>query len=89
METRGNQMDSAELLRRIRDEINCKVEVPGPEWKTSRQWMQEWGMQLSQTNRMISIAVRAGIMERKVFRVSCDGRPHYPVPHYRARDSAP
>lgn len=85
METRGNQMDSAELLRRIRDEINCKVEVPSPEWKTARQWMQEWGMQLSQTNRMIGIAVRSGIMERKVFRISCDGRPHYPVPHYRAR----
>lgn len=78
-------MESAELLKRIRDEINCKIEVPSPEWKTSKQWMDEWGLQLSQTNRLLQSAVRSGIMERKNFRIACEGRPHYPVPHYRER----
>ena len=76
-------MESAELLKRIRDQINCKIEAPSPEWKTSRQWAAEWGLQLSQTNRFLQSALREGIMERKNFRIACDGRAHYPVPHYR------
>jgi hypothetical protein len=76
-------MESAELLRRIRDELLRKVELPTAEWKTSRQWMEEWGLHQSQTNRLLQQAVEAGIMEAKPFRVPCSTRASYPIPHYR------
>lgn len=76
-------MESAELLKRIRDEINRKIEIPSSEWKTARDYVQEWGMQQSQTNRLLSQAVESGIMERKLFRIPHSGRTSYPTPHYR------
>lgn len=76
-------MESAELLKRIRDELQRKVDVPTSEWKTARQWMQEWEMQQSQTNRMLTLAVENGLMERKLFRIPCSSRSSYPTPHYR------
>jgi hypothetical protein len=79
----GNSMESAELLRRIRDEIQRKIEIPTSEWKTSREWMQEWDLKQSQTNRTLSQGVELGIMEAKTFRIPCPVRGSYPVPHYR------
>lgn len=76
-------MESSELLKRIRDEINRKIEIPSSEWKTARDYVQEWGMQQSQTNRLLSQAVESGIMERKLFRIPHSGRTSYPTPHYR------
>ncbi len=76
-------MESSELLRRIRDELQGRIVKPGEGWKTSRQWAVEWGLQQSQTNRLLSRAVEAGIMERSQFRVACENRGCYPVPHYR------
>lgn len=76
-------MESAELLRRIRDELQRKIQTPSSEWKTSRQWMAEWGLAQSQTNRRLNQAVHLGIMEVQQFRVPCPARGSYPVPHYR------
>lgn len=76
-------MESAELLRRIRDEIQRKVEIPSSEWKTSKQWAVLWGLQQSQTNRMLNTAVESGVMESKLFRIPMPTRGSYPVPHYR------
>lgn len=81
----GNSMESAELLRRIRDEIQRKIEIPTSEWKTSREWMQEWDLKQSQTNRTLSQGVELGIMEAKTFRIPCPIRGSYPVPHYRRK----
>lgn len=81
-------MDSSELLRRIRDKINRKVEIPSGEWKTSRQWAALWGLQQSQTNRLLASAVDAGVMEAKSFRVPCSTRVSYPIPHYREKPKA-
>lgn len=83
MVPRREKMESAELLKRIRDELQRKVDVPTSEWKTARQWMQEWEMQQSQTNRMLTLAVENGLMERKLFRIPCSSRSSYPTPHYR------
>ncbi len=83
MVPRRNKMESSELLKRIRDELQRKIEVPTSEWKTARQWMEEWEMQQSQTNKMLTIAVENGIMERKLFRIPHSGRTSYPTPHYR------
>jgi len=76
-------MESSELLRLIRDEIKLTIQSPTEEWKTVVQWGTEWGLQRAQTARMLSIAVKAGIMEHKRFRISMPMRQSYPVPHYR------
>lgn len=76
-------MESSELLRRIRHELQRKVETPESEWKTSRQWAKTWGLQQSQTNRLLTSAVESGVMEVKLFRIPMPTRGSYPVPHYR------
>ena len=85
MATDRNTMESAELLRRIRDEIQRKIEIPTSEWKTSREWMQEWDLKQSQTNRTLTQGVELGIMEARTFRIPCPVRGSYPVPHYRRK----
>lgn len=76
-------MESSELLKRIREELQLKMVKPPEGWKTSKQWAREWGLQQSQTNRILNRAVDAGIMEQAQFRVACSNRGCYPVPHYR------
>lgn len=78
-------MESSELLKHIRRELQRKIEIPTPEWKTSRQWAVEWGLKQSQTNRFLNLAVEEGIMEVKTFRVPCPTRTSYPCPHYRQK----
>jgi hypothetical protein len=76
-------MESAELLRRIRNELLQKTEQPTEGWKTAKQWMGEWGLHQSQTTRLLQRAVDAGIMEVRPFRMPCSNRSSYPIPHYR------
>ena len=76
-------MESSELLRRIREEVQQTIQTPGPEWKTVQEWGAEWGLQRAQTNRLITAALRSGIMEAKKFRIQMPLRTSYPVPHYR------
>ena len=78
-------MESAELLKLIRDEIQHTIQSPTEDWKTVAQWGAEWGLQRAQTARMLSVAVRAGIMEHKRFRLFMPMRHSYPVPHYRKK----
>jgi hypothetical protein len=81
----GKNMESSELLKLIRDEIQHTIQSPTADWKTVAQWGTEWGLQRAQTARMLSVAVRAGIMEHKRFRLSMPMRHSYPVPHYRKK----
>lgn len=83
----GNSMESSELLRRIRDEIQRKIEFPTSEWKTSKEWMAEFDLKQSQTNRILTQGVELGIMEAKTFRIPCPVRGSYPVPHYRRKQT--
>ena len=83
METRRDKMESSELLKRIRDELQRKVEIPTDEWKTALKWGEEWGLARAQTNQMLTAAVANGIMELKTFRIPMATRASYPVPHYR------
>jgi hypothetical protein len=78
-------MESSELLKRIRDEIQRKIEIPTSEWKTSREWMKEWDLKQSQTQRTLTQGVELGIMEARTFRIPCPVRGSYPVPHYRRK----
>ena len=80
-------MESAELLRRIRDELGKKVQVPDSEWKTARQWGIVWGLGPAQTSKMILQGIESGLMEMQRFRVSTATRGAYPIPHYRCVSS--
>lgn len=83
MATERNDMESAELLRRIREEIRQTLQTPDTGWKTVHEWAEEWGLQRAQTNRLITAALKSGIMEAKKFRIPMPLRASYPVPHYR------
>ena len=76
-------MESAELLKRIRDELGKKVQVPDSEWKTARQWSSVWNLCLSQTNKLLLQGIESGLVEMQRFRVSTATRGAYPIPHYR------
>ena len=76
-------MESSELLRQIRSAIQGQIETPTDEWKTSRQWMREWGLKQSQTNRILNDALESGMMEVRSYRIACATRSSYPTPHYR------
>ncbi len=76
-------MESAELLRQIRNELQNRPQAPDSEWKTARQWGSVWNLCISQTNRMLMIAVENGIMEMRKFRIPTPTRGAYPIPHYR------
>lgn len=76
-------MESAELLRRIRDELCKRPKVPDSEWKTARQWGTVWGLGPAQTSKMILQGIESGLMEMQRFRVSTPTRGSYPIPHYR------
>ncbi len=76
-------MESSELLRRIRAEINKTLEIPSPEWKSTDQWGKIWGLKSAQTGRLLRIAVDKGLMESRKFRIPCQSRGSYPIPHFR------
>ena len=80
-------MESAELLKRIRDELGKKVQVPDSEWKTARQWGIVWNLCLSQTNKLLLQGIESGLVEMQRFRVSTATRGVYPIPHYRCVSS--
>lgn len=80
-------MDSAELLRLIRKELLGKLESPSQEWKTRKQWAEQWNFGASQTGRFITAALSAGLMEQRTFRVQCEGRACYPKPYYRIKET--
>lgn len=83
MVTRGNTMESAELLKRIRDELQKRPQAPDSEWKTARQWGSVWGLGISQTNKMLLQGIESGLIQMERFRVLTHTRGAYPVPHYR------
>ena len=67
-------------MRRLRLRLNEVEKVPEG-YRTTLQWQKLWKLARSQTNQIISAAVRKKWMTRRVFRVVSGGRV-YPVPHY-------
>ena len=76
-------MESAELLRRLRTELQRRPQVPDSEWKTARQWSSVWNLCLSQTNKLLLQGIESGLVEMQRFRISTPTRGAYPIPHYR------
>ena len=80
-------MESSELLRRLRTELQKRPQVPDCEWKTARQWGSVWGLGLSQTNKLLLQGIESGLVEMQRFRVTTATRGTYPIPHYRCVSS--
>jgi len=64
-----------------------KLESPSQEWKTRKQWGEQWDIGGTQAGRFIAAALSAGLMERRTFRVQCEGRACYPKPYYRIKET--
>lgn len=60
------------------------MEVPGPEWKTTRQIAEDQGLSVSYTSTVIRELTRAGKVEIKKFMVATESKA-YPVPHYKIK----
>lgn len=78
-------MESAELLRLIRNAVGNKPETVPPGWRTARDLAEQWGIQIGQTLKHLREGMAAGVIEFRKFRVENGQRGVYPVPHYRAK----
>lgn len=62
------------MLMRIMQEINKSVQTPDKGFQTVEVWMSRWKCQHVTAGVYIRQAIKAGIMEMRLFRVSCKGR---------------
>lgn len=76
-------MESAQLLKRLREAIANKPEHVPDGWKTTNQWADEWGVTNTAAGVLLGRAHRVGAIDRKIFRIKTGGRGNYPTPHYK------
>ena len=73
------------VLKAVLAEIHKSVQKPDAGFLTIDQWSQHWGYAHVQTSRLIQIAIKAKILERRDFRVSTHNRvrlmAHYGKPN--------
>ena len=83
MASERTELDSAELLNKLRLAIaNQPEEVPDG-WKTSLQWSQIWNISPNAAGIILSKSARIGEMESRKFRIITGNRGAYPTIHYR------
>lgn len=63
-----------DVLRAVLAEIHKSVQKPDKGFLTIQQWAERWGYKNVQAGRIILRAVKAGILERRNFRVCTKGR---------------
>ena len=72
------------VLKAVLAEIHKTVQKPDAGFYTIDQWSEQWGYAHVQTSRLIQIAIKAKILERRDFRVSTHNRvrlmAHYGKP---------
>lgn len=83
MASERTELDSAELLKKLRLAIANKPENVPDGWKTSLQWSQIWNISPNAAGIILSQSVRIGEMEGRKFRVIAGNRGAYPTLHYR------
>lgn len=76
-------MESSELLKLIRNAINCKADNVPEGWKTIKEYSKEWRLQMSQTSKLLREATSLGLMESKTFRIKNGQRGVYPITHFK------
>lgn len=76
-----------EILRAVLAEIHRSVQKPDKGFLTIAGWGKKWGYAHVQTSRLVAIAVKAGLLERRDFRICTSGRvrlmAHYGKPAKR------
>lgn len=72
------------ILKAVLAEIHKTVQKPDRGFFTIEQWSVKWGYAHVQCRRLIEIAIKARILERRDFRISTHGRvrlmAHYGKP---------
>lgn len=74
-----------DLLKSLKAAINGEADVPPKDFKTSRQWAEEFGKRPEYISRLLRSGIEAGKVEMKVYRVSGTSRGVHPVPHYKIK----
>ena len=76
-------MDSAKLLKSLKEAIACQPEPVPDGWKTMAQLASDWGTSVSHAIRLIRKGIDIGTVEQRKFRIQNGRRGVYPTWHYR------
>jgi predicted transcriptional regulator len=78
-------MDSAKLLKSLKEAIACQPETVPKGWKTMSQLATEWGISIAHAIRLIRKGIDMGTVEQRKFRIQNGRRGVYPTWHYIAK----
>jgi Fic family protein len=87
MAAKRTEMDSAELLKRLRFAIQKQAEEVPEGWKTANQWSDEWGISPNAAGQVLGRAMKLGLVQSKKFRIDTKTRGNYPTLHYYPTDA--
>lgn len=87
MAAKRTEMDSAELLKKLRFAIQKQAEEVPEGWKTANQWSDEWGISPNAAGQVLGRAIKIGLMQSKKFRIDTKTRGNYPTLHYYPTDA--
>jgi hypothetical protein len=77
-----------EILKAVLAEIHKTVQKPDKGFMTVSGWAKKWGYAHVQTSRLISIALKSGVLEKRNYRICTSGRvrlmAHYGKPAKRS-----
>lgn len=79
-------LSAVEALRFIASHLakGSLDEVPDG-WKTSKQWSADGQKSTAQTGVLLENGVKAGVVEKQMFRIMMDGGSTRKVAHYRVK----
>lgn len=83
MAAKRNEVASSELLKRLREAVTGKAETVPNGWRTAIQLSKEIGKSSSHTGKLIQSGLKAGVLERRIFRIQTDQRGVFPTWHYK------
>lgn len=87
MAAKRTEMDSAELLKRLRSAIQKQAEEVPEGWKTAAQWSMDWNISPNAAGQVLGRAIKLGLMQSKKFRIDTKTRGNYPTLHYYPTDA--
>lgn len=62
------------VLKAVLAEIHKSVQKPDAGFLTIEQWAERWGYAHVQTSRLIQVAIKSNILERRNYRISTHNR---------------
>ena len=80
---KSSSTDSEWAKGLLREILTSDVDQVPEGFYTARQWAEMWGLSHDTASGYIRMGVKKGLMERKAFRIRCELRTTYPVPHFR------